>query len=280
MKRMIVAVICVLCLAVIIFGKVYWNHKIESTSAEARYELQNNQQAGADQDSETNTKSNNEQNGEQDTEESTPETDLEQLTSKLPSDLAEKITKAVEAKETLTLAAVGSNATKGGEGNWPSLLQQQLNEAYGKGVFNVSVKSYGDALSTEVWQQTDEMVELQPDIILLEPFTLNDNGDVAVEDSLTSIDLIRDAIQTKLQEVTFILQPPNPIHQPDYYLDQVEALQQYAEENNILYLNHWENWPDPQSGEITNYIQEDQSLPNDKGNEVWAEYVAEFLTGK
>ena len=50
------------------------------------------------------------------------------------------------------------------------------------------------------------------------------------------------------------IQPPHPLYQATYYPVQVEALAQYAEDNDIPYLNHWEAWPDQDSKEIKDYL--------------------------
>ena len=60
----------------------------------------------------------------------------------------------------------------------------------------------------------------------------------------------------------------------------MEELQQFAEDNDIPYLNHWEAWPDQDSEEIKEYITEDSSQPSVKGHEVWAEYMIDYFIAK
>ena len=77
-----------------------------------------------------------------------------------------------------------------------------------------------------------------------------------------------------------LIQPPHPLYQATYYPVQVEALEQYAEDNGIPYLNHWEAWPDQDSEEIKDYLSEDASEPSAKGHQVWAEYLIDYFIAK
>src|SRR5699024_9986798 len=122
---------------------------------------------------------------------------IAELTKHLPQALSEKVTNAIEEDKNLSFIAMGSNATASGEGTWTDLLQQQLDNAYGKDVFKLTVKSFGDDLSIDVVQQQkyEKAANLGPDILLLEPFVLNDNGLVAVDDTLASVSTIITAFE-------------------------------------------------------------------------------------
>ena len=73
------------------------------------------------------------------------------------------------------------------------------------------------------------------------------------------------------------LQPANPLFQAKYYPLQVEALKNYADRNNITYLNHWDAWPDTQSEEIKKFLIGEPSTPNETGHKLWADFLVDYF---
>lgn len=259
MKNVFTALIIIICILSIIVGKVHWNHKIDAAGNSSE-----KQAAALDEKKQESEKEK-----------------IKTLTKHLPDQLTEKILLAKSEGKPLKIVAMGSNSTAEGNGTWTSIFQKRLDKAYGKGVFQVIVESYGSELSINIVQQEiyTSALEHQPDIVLLEPFLINDNGKVAIANTLESVDTIIEKFNETSDEVVIMLQPPNPIHNAIYYPDQVIALKQYAEENNYIYLNHWTNWPDYKSDEFLEYV-DDNSLPNAKGHQVWADYIGKYFTGE
>jgi len=69
-----------------------------------------------------------------------------------------------------------------------------------------------------------------------------------------------------------ILQPSNPLANGIYYPDQVKQLQEFAKSNDIPYIDHWSAWTDP----VSQYLDEN-SNPNDKGMEIWFDYLKKYF---
>lgn len=67
------------------------------------------------------------------------------------------------------------------------------------------------------------------------------------------------------------------VYEAGFYSVLVGALEKFAKDNEIPYLNHWTTWPDTSSPEIQEYLTTDPSAPNEKGHEVWAEYLANYF---
>ena len=129
-------------------------------------------------------------------------------------------------------------------------------------------------------EKITEVMEEQPDLILFEPFTLKDNGKVGIDDSLENTSAVIASVKESLPQTEVILQPPHPLYNANFYPKQVEELQQFAEDNGITYLNHWEAWPDKNSEEIKEYISEDSSQPSSKGHQLWADYLTDYFIAK
>ena len=152
------------------------------------------------------------------------------------------------------IAFLGSSALGEGEDSWPEIVKASLNEAFCSN--RDGFDFYYDLTSLEFVNEdkVTEVIEEQPDLVLFEPFTLKDNGLVTIDDSLENASSTIAKIKESLPDTVVLIQPPHPLYQATYYPVQVEALEQYAEDNDIPYLNHWEAWPDQDSEEIKEYL--------------------------
>ncbi|MBM7714973.1 hypothetical protein JOC94_001945 [Bacillus thermophilus] len=175
------------------------------------------------------------------------------------------------------LALVGSKALGEEANGWSIQLQKALADAYGE-TLDVKIFQYEEQSDQFITSgHGKEVAEFQPDIVLFEPFTLNDNGTVTLEDSHENIHTFISTVQKEKEEAVVILQPPHPIHNATFYPSEVEALEKFAKDNNLPFLNHWAKWPAVENEELRSYLLEDQSAPNDKGHEVWFTYLNEYF---
>ncbi|MFB5282752.1 SGNH/GDSL hydrolase family protein [Peribacillus sp. Hz7] len=152
-----------------------------------------------------------------------------------------------------------------------------MEDTYGDTV-QMSEQTY-DLTSTEFVNQEKqkELIEAKADLILFEPLTLKDNGQVAIDDSHAHISTIIQDVTDANEQTTFVIQPPHPLYNATYYPLQVEALKQYATDNNILYLDHWNSWSDQTSDETKALLTEDNELPNKDGYKLWRTYLEDFF---
>ncbi len=151
-----------------------------------------------------------------------------------------------------------------------------------KQVFEVVVKEYGDMTTKEALEANvdKEIIDAKPDILLWEPFILNNNGVIEIEDTLQQIDTIIQNIQSALPDVTVMLQPPHPIYNATYYPTQVEELKTFAREKGYTYLDHWKAWPDYKSEELNDVVNENTDLPNERGHQLWADFLIGYFIAK
>lgn len=248
-------VLLLACIVVIILGKSHWESRASDYDGSAGA----SEQVGA-QDVSTNENNKN-QVGE-----------VNELTSNLPTEIKEGIQ---NEELPITIEAVGSSATSEDRVGWPAVLQENLDNTYGEGVFELSVTSFGDKTSDEVVQ---EITASKVDVLLLEPFLLKNNGIIRIEDSLEITTNIISKYKKMNEDVTIMLQPSNPLHNATYYPLQVEELQNYATENDYVYINHWEAWPPSDDKKMNEYLT-DKSEPNEMGHNIWAQYLTSYFTG-
>lgn len=288
MKRSLFVLVCIICLAAILFGKMHWNHKLKTTAAQANAQLDETQAMLSRSASEStisadsSEKTADDTRGDQAAANAYQRLDLtvSEMTVDLPKVLAETITSAIQQDETIQLVTVNMRE----EAQWPALLQTYLDHRYGPGVFNVLVRTYGDYTTYQLLHSNRYVasfnIPAQADIVLFESLILNDQKLVPTEDTLKGTRKLAAAIKDHWPQAVFLLQPPNPLYQHEYYTDHVQTLKAFAQEKNILYVNHWEAWPTPESEAILSLLSADHVTPNDKGYERWAQFLADYFTSQ
>jgi hypothetical protein len=157
-----------------------------------------------------------------------------------------------------------------------------LKVAYGSKQIKIDILIYDDTSMEFVENNKKQEVSTKKaDLILFEPFLLNDNdGMVIIQDSLTHLSKIMKDVEKVNPDTTFLLQPSYPLYGATLYPKQVAELKKYAKENNITYLDHWKAWPDLSNPELKDYLLPGQNGPNEKGNEIWENYVLDYFISK
>ncbi|CAM3922543.1 SGNH/GDSL hydrolase family protein [Mesobacillus zeae] len=260
MKRLIVALLAIGCVSITILGSLHWKEKTTVTTTPS---IQADENSGNFKQTSQFPASSRET--------------LIKKSSNWPEQAKENFAKSLKKKRPYVILLAGSTALGNGESGWSSIVAKNLNQTYGSEV-KVEIRAY-DMTSLEFLNQDkeDELAELKPDLTVLEPFTLKDNGNVRIEDTLSNISIIKSSLEKSNSDSTLILQPPHPLYQANYYPVQVQSLKQYAEDNNLTYLDHWTAWPDSNSEELKSYIEEGQDTPSSKGHALWAEYITDYL---
>ncbi|MFZ3588960.1 SGNH/GDSL hydrolase family protein [Bacillus sp. DJP31] len=273
MKLAAFVIVLFLTVGSIVVGKIHWNDKIstyvgmKSTLVE---EIEEDVQSVVKPESVTSS--------------SNEETSLEQLTQNLPDELKNRLKNADEEKKPLQFVILGSKSTSSDSLGWPTLFKEKLIKTYGEQLFEISIVEIQDKNSTEVLKENllDEALSQKPDVLLLEPFILMDNGEVELRQRLNNIDDIVNEFTKANKEIYIFLQPANPLYNATYYPKEVAELERYAVENEYTYLNHWGAWPDYKSSELEKYLSPDpsfsiKSIPSAKGHEVWAEFLLTYF---
>jgi hypothetical protein len=263
-KKVATIFVIVISIVLMVIGHIYWNEKIN----------QSVQQALSQNGSHVVKKESKQQDGRK--------KQLIEYAGNLPEAVQQKIENAIASNRPVQLVIFGSEAISSNPKGWPNLLKQSLDDTYGSDILSITVKEYKDMTTTEAVQEkiAQEIIALKPDVILFEPFILNNNGVVPIEQTLEEITKILTEIRSSLPDVVVMLQPAHPIYNARYYPIEVGKLKQYAEENDYIYLDHWKGWPDYKSVEIKKYVVEDNSTPNEDGHRLWADFLKDYFIAK
>lgn len=243
----------VLLIITIVAGKMYWDHQ---TSAEA----------SSGSMSRNNTSKVASKN-------------WEDYGENLPESVKEKLKKADASGKPMKLLIVGSQATSTDSKAWPETLKETLNNTYGS-LIETSILEYKDETTLDFVRNQDykDIIKEKPDVLLFEPFLLNDNGVVGITNTLENLNVIMSHITAEDKDLVTILQPSQPIYNATNYPKEAEALGEFAKKNGYEYVNHWSAWPDYKSEKILDYLVEKQRIPTAKGNKAWSSYLEEYFT--
>jgi len=267
-KRILVIFSFIAFILVTVMGGIYWNEK--------RDQVVNGTEDGIiSQGSSHDSKS-------EDTKKKSDarRTEIESMTANLPNGVQKAFLAAYDAGEKLEIALVGSEALGKGAGGWSDMVEKQLETAYGSSFVDVVTYQYdGGSTGFLSSSSAEEIANTGYDIVFLEGFTLEDNGEIGIEQSLDNVAAIIDLLISSNSDVQIILQPPHPIYGAVNYPQQVEQLKAFAEERGLPYFDHWKNWPDYTSDEILQYLTDD-NMPNMKGHQLWAETIMNYFVAK
>lgn len=262
MKAILVTLLAALCFTLLLLGNMHWDKKTTISTAKA---IDTNEEVKQTQS--TSTK-------EEEKQDSSLET-LQSYMDNWPKESKDAFTKAYNEKKSFQLVIAGSTTN-----NWVETVSANLSSIYGNTI-EISELSY-DLTSSEFVNEEkfDDIIQVNPDLILFEPFTLKDNGLVTIEDSLVNLQSVLNVVKESNANVSFILQPPHPLYNAKFYPVQVQELKTFAESNQIGFIDHWTSWPDPNTEEILPYLTEDRSEPSEEGYVLWANAVSDFLISK
>ncbi|PLR85424.1 SGNH/GDSL hydrolase family protein [Bacillus sp. V33-4] len=262
MKAIFTTILAICCAVILIMGQIYWNEKTTVPGNNQAGAVPSRVEKAAPPVKNKSKRSNS---------------DYINLAGNWPEASQERFKTTLAEKQPFKILFAGSEALSLEDNGWPILVKEKIEAAYGKTVTVHSIQYGLNSIDFINQESQAEIAAEKADMVIFEPFTLLDNGVVELNQSLQNISTIIADIQAANEHTVIVLQPPHPLYAARYYPVQVEELKKYAAQNGITYLDHWAAWPDQQSEDLKQYLSEDQSRPNEKGHEVWAGFIEDFL---
>ncbi|PYZ92727.1 hypothetical protein CR194_13815 [Salipaludibacillus keqinensis] len=283
MNKYVVSIVVVLSILVIVIGRYQYDQKLSNISTSAQ-QLLSETNEGSNEESVEGNQEVDEENSEIESGANNEETELEdemdELMENVDPTIANKISSSLTEGESISILAFGSRSLTDSQDEglnpWPKLLEDKLNEAYETDAFEVETMSVGEMTSLEMIRQDvhQEVAEMDADIYILEPLLWNDNGQVSMDHSTDHISMLIDAITAANPEAVVILNPSQPAYNTINYPIQIEGLRNFANDNDYLYIDHWNEWPEITDEELTDYVDEDDHrMPLQSGHELWSDSV-------
>lgn len=264
LQRILVVLSFIAFIAITIVGGMYWN-------------TQQNEVIQGKAKVETNEVGKTEQSGKVT---DADRTELQEKVKNLPESAQAVFLRAYDENKSVHIAFVGSQALGKGIGGWSDLVSEELAEAYGDLVMISTYQMDGSSNEFIVKGLADEVAEEKFDIVMLEPFTLKDNGTIGIDNSLKNLTTAIEAFKEANSNISIIIQPPNPIYGAVNYPKQVENdLKDFAKENDLPYFDHWDKWPDDKTQDLLKYLDK-EGMPNSDGHTLWAEAIMNYFVAE
>lgn len=281
MKVLLTTLYAIVCIVFIAASHYYWTEKTVVQEVSAGVKDTAAQKNGAEEkDKGKDKQKKGAVNSKQD-EKQEKYDQLVSLTKNWPERSVARFEQTLKDGTPFKIVIAGSPAL-GGETGWAAQTKEDLLAAFGPETLSVEIKEYdmnSNVFIAEGHHQA--LAALQADMILLEPFVLTGNGSgVPIAKSLENLTIIMDTVKQTSPEAEFLLQPSFPIFKAKNYPIQVNDLKQFAFDRGIKYLDHWTSWPATESENIKQYLEDDQSMPNQQGHQVWSDFVSSNLISK
>ncbi|WP_369901765.1 SGNH/GDSL hydrolase family protein [Bacillus manliponensis] len=257
----LVLLMFVLFVASVVGGKLHWNKKVANATEQAISETVLNSKSGKGGKKAASFN--------------------EAYASNLPEAVQEKLKSAVSEKRALNLALVGDESSAE-KGTWTESFTKNLHEAYGEGIWNVTVKSYvgEDTESFTTNERAKEIADAKPDVIVFQAPFVTDNKKIGNGNSIANAKTFVEAMAASAKDAVIMIQPSNPVYNARNYPKAIASLESFAQQDGYTYVNHWSAWPDPASEEILPYLQEEFGFPSEKGYAAWAQYMTDYFVAK
>jgi len=269
LKNLSILLIIVFCGIILIFSYTSWKEKISSagTPPETAAPAVHTDESAEQTDT---TAEQPAADGDE-----TADINLADLTAGMDAQVKEMFFNRKEQGEKVQLLIVGSEAMDSGEPGYGELLTDALESAYGGFVETATMSFEG---TSEEFLLSSPQLTTGYDVVLLEPFTLKNNGRVEIEVEHLHVQNLFGEILSAESDALLVLHPPQPIYGAQFYRTQVTALEEFAELQGYAYIDHWQQWPSTEDLTLKEYLTED-SNPNNTGAETWANALIAYFTG-
>ncbi|TGA97544.1 hypothetical protein E4665_11925 [Sporolactobacillus shoreae] len=254
MKKFWLIAVIILCIATVLGGKIYWNHKIGRISS-------SNLQSGI------NTSSGVASDFSLDGSSAT----INKQISALPKSLQKAASSARKNNGQVQIAMVGSENVQA----LSLLLQHQLDLTFGDLFFKVTAIDLGqiNSLNLNQAKTTDlfKNMSARPDAVIFTPLLYNDNGKVGSGDTETVTGLFEEKIRLQYPKAAFFISLPNYSSDAPYINSRIDSLEAYVTDQKFQNLNYLSKWP--KGNTRANLVSSDGHTMNKAGQTVWINYV-------
>lgn len=258
---MIVIITLSLCIVTVVLGNLHWNQKISAQGEKISNinKVDNKKELEVEKDS------------------LDIEPEILDYAANLPENLQRKINDSILTGEPVRMIIYGTSEVGG---TWSDIVREELKSRYGN-LFDLTIISTEDKTTQNLVSDKSfqEINKLDPDVILFEVPMLKDNGVVGIENTINNINEIITSWKTENKDIILMIQPPNPLFNAVHYPNEVIQLKNYADDNDLIYINHWENWPELNDEKMKEFLTINNSA-NEKGFKVWSKYIIDYFVKK
>lgn len=245
MKKFWVIVALIVCIAAILGGRIYYQHRVGAvTSGNSVFSGSVSADAAGSSD-----------------------ISIEKQIKKLPKPLQKAATSAAKNNGQVQLVMVGHDNVQ----SLALLLQNQLDKTFGDQFFKVTVLDVGKVNSLSFNQiQTNTLFQnlsTKPDAVIYFPLLYNDDHQVSTDDTQTVTGLFQEKVKIKYPNAAFFVSLPNYSSTLSYMDGRINSVKSYvtqAKMNTIDYLPKW-----PKGSKRSGLVGSDGHTMNAAGQQIW-----------
>ncbi|MGD7043295.1 hypothetical protein [Jeotgalibacillus proteolyticus] len=274
LKKILIVAAIVITGAVIYLGQAAWVNSQKEVHRSVPAVVESTSNANSE-DSGGSSESN-------EAESQTPEGtgDLADLISSQPEDVQEFWLSSQESGETVDITFVATESAVTQEENWTTLVEEGFLSSYEEVDFTFSLITHENEGTSQDWLTSlqSEAVSFEgKDIILYELPVINDNGMLSSQDQVYYTNRFIEEMQSDFPDVHLFTLPSQPLYNSTYYPGELETVREVVEDQDIPFLDHWEDWPSIDDEELENYLTEDND-PNELGSSAWGTYLVNYFS--
>ncbi|MFX3617875.1 MAG: hypothetical protein ACE3JK_10130 [Sporolactobacillus sp.] len=252
MKKIWLIVVVLFCLASIIGGKIYWNHRIHHIS-QVSMAQSSDLTAGLQVNDDT----------------SLP---IMKQINRLPVSLRTAAKKAYKTSGQVHVALLGDDEVQ----SMAPALQNRLDQTFGQLFFKVTPIDVGKTTSLQLNQaKLSALFQKQngtPDAVIFIPLIYNDDHKVGTEDTETVTSLFQEKVQKKYPKAAYYISLPNYSSKLTYLNERINSLSSALRKQKTTMINYLKDWP--RGIKMKTVVQSDGKTMSRAGQTLWVRAVA------
>jgi hypothetical protein len=252
LKKFWVIVALIVCIAAILGGRIYYQHRIGTVTSGNGAGNAYSAAISADVSGSSGGL-------------------IDKQIKKLPKSLQGAAASASKNNGQVQLVMVGHDDVQ----SLALLLQNQLDKTFGDLFFKVTVIDVGKVNSLAFNQiQTNTLFQnlsTKPDAVIYFPLLYNDDHQVSTDDTQTVTGLFQEKVKIKYPKAAFFISLPDYSSTLNYMDSRVSSVRSYvrqAKMNTFDYLSQW-----PKGSKRSSVVGADGHTMNAAGRQIWIDYL-------
>lgn len=252
MKKFWIIVALIVCIAAILGGRVYYQHRIGTVISSNHADSVGVSAAAAETTGSSNSS-------------------LNKQISQLPKSLQRAARSASKGNSQVQLVMVGHDNVQ----PLALLLQNQLDKTFGEQFFKITALDVGKKNSLSFNRipagTLFQNLSSKPDGIIYIPLLYNDDHQVSSDDTQTVTGLFQEKVKIKYPHAAFFVSLPNYSSNLSYMNSRINSLKTYVSQENMASINYLSQWP--KGAKRAHLVGSDGHTMSAAGRQIWIDYL-------
>lgn len=252
MKKFWVVIALIVCIAAILGGRIYYQHRVGTVTSGSAAESASVSAAVAEAAG---------SNG----------SSLAKQINKLPKSLQKAAKSASKNNGQVQLVIVGHDDVQ----SLALLLQNQLDKTFGDLFFKVTALDVGKTNSLAFNKISANALfqglSAKPDGIIFIPLLYNDDHQVSTADTQTVTGLFQEKVNIKYPQTAFFISLPDYASNLSYMDGRINSVRDYVNQSKMANIDYLSKWP--KGSKRAKLVGSDGHTMNAAGRQIWITYL-------